>query len=383
MQKNVKIKKILKYTVFKPLSLLNKILPKNDNIILLYSGNMGIRHNLKPLKEKLIAEQYYIKYTIVCGVENKKYIEQEEHIKYVTKMKAVFTFLKAKHVFYTAGQIPIKPSKSQIVIHMNHGTSDLKACGALSNIDNGDEFFFTYMLAPSELYVPIFSKEYLCPESSIKVCGEPMTDALFTKRKNYDLGKFRKKILWLPTFRQSSYLNYKDSDEALLPMFHSEDYEELNNVLKRYDFELIVKLHTAQDTEGMKKNKYSNIKIFTNDEFVSKGYDLYELMPQVDVLLGDYSSASLQFLLLNKPVVFIVPDMEDYKKNRGFCFDNPEAYMPGPIIKEKQVLYDFFDSLNNGKDEFINERKRVKDLIFKYQDGENSNRVLKLSGITK
>lgn len=329
----------------------------------------------------LINEGYYKKYKIVCAVEDKRYFENEENVIYVSKFKAITTFLKARHVFYTAGQIPIKPSKNQIVIHMKHGTSDLKAGGALSNIKNGDEFFFTYMLAPSELYVPIFAKEYLCPQKNILVCGEPMTDALYNKRVKYDLGINNKIALWLPTFRQSEYLNYKDSEEELLPMFKEKDYEELNSVLSENNITLFVKLHTAQDTYKLTKKKYTNIKIYTNEEFVSKGYDLYELMPQVDALLGDYSSASLQFLLLDKPVAFVVPDIEEYAKTRGFCFENPEMYMPGPIVKEKQELYKFFEDLNNDVDNYIDDRKRVRDAVFKYQDGENAKRVLKLSEI--
>lgn len=111
MLANVKFKKILKATVFKPLSILNKVVPKNDNIILLYSGNMGIRHNLKPVMEELIHEQYSEKYKIYCGVESKKYFGNEKEVQYVSKIKAFFIFLTTKHVFYSAGQIPIKPSK--------------------------------------------------------------------------------------------------------------------------------------------------------------------------------------------------------------------------------------------------------------------------------
>lgn len=50
-------------------------------------------------------------------------------------------FLQAGHVFYTAGQLPIKPAKTQCVIHMRHGNEDFKSMGANTNINNGDEFF--------------------------------------------------------------------------------------------------------------------------------------------------------------------------------------------------------------------------------------------------
>ena len=104
-------------------------------------------------------------------------------------------------------------------------------------------------------------------------------------------------------------------------------------------------------------------------------------MPQVDAFIGDYSSASLQFLLVNKPNFFVVPDMEEYGKNRGFCFDNPEEYMAGPIIKTQEELYKELKKLKLGIDDYKDKRAKVINKIFKYQDGENTRRVLELSNI--
>ena len=53
---------------------------------------------------------------------------------------------------------------------------------------------------------------------------------------------------------------------------------------------------------------------------------MYTLMAHADGLIGDYSSASLQYLLLDRPEAYVVPDLEDYKNTRGFVYDDPEAY---------------------------------------------------------
>ena len=68
--------------------------------------------------------------------------------------------------------------------------------------------------------------------------------------EKYDFGSYDKVILWMPTFRQSDYLNYDDSHENLLPMYEENDYDALNGVLSKLNFKLIVKLHTAQNTSG-------------------------------------------------------------------------------------------------------------------------------------
>ena len=48
MIKNVFVKRFLKRTIFPVLTLVNKVIPKDDNIIFLYSANKGVQHNLIP-----------------------------------------------------------------------------------------------------------------------------------------------------------------------------------------------------------------------------------------------------------------------------------------------------------------------------------------------
>lgn len=57
------------------------------------------------------------------------------------------------------------------------------------------------------------------------------------------------------------------------------------------------------------------------------GMEIYNLLPQVDAIIGDYSSLCMQSLLLDKPMAYVVPDMEEYSKRRGFAFDPPTDYM--------------------------------------------------------
>lgn len=385
MLNNVNLKKFLKILIFKPLTLINKVIPKKDKIILLHISNLGIRHNLKPIKDYLIEHKLYKDYKIICGIEHLRYADDDkEYVTYVTFIKSILFFFRAKHVFYTAGQIPIKPSKNQIVIQMDHGTAAFKTGGALSNINNGDEFFFSYITAPSEIYVDILQREYLCKKDNVIICGEPMTDSLFTENKQYNLGNYKKIILWMPTFRQSKYLNYDDSSESILPMFRTNEYEELNKELKKREIKIIVKLHTAQNLDELKDidlSNFSNLEILSNDDFVKKGYEIYELLKDIDSLVGDYSSVSLHYLLLDKPLAFVIPDIEEYKEKRGFVFDNPEDYMAGHLIRNKIDFYKYLDDISLNLDSYKEKRKKVRGIIFKYQDGHNTERILKLSNI--
>lgn len=383
MIKNVYLKRIMKSSVFKVITCINKVLPKSDNQVLLYMGNKGIGFNLEPLYEYLITNGYNKKYHIVCSVESKKFFgANQDNVLYVNHIGGLFYYLKSKHVFYTAGQLPIKPSKKQIVIHMNHGTTDYKTVGALTKINNGDEFFFTYFVAPSSIYVPILAQEYGCSEDNIIICNEPMIERIISPKKKYEFNEYHRTLLWVPTFRKSDYLGYDDSNmEEIVPMFPDSDYEELNQQLKKRNILLIVKLHPSQTVEENLNTKMSHLKIYSHEEFTKNNINLYDLMGQVDGLIGDYSSASLQFLLTEKPLAYVIPDIDEYKKKRGFVFKNVYEYMPGHIIKDKKSFYLFLDDFAKGNDVYKEERLKIKNIIHAYQDKDACKRLLTFSNI--
>ncbi len=382
MLKNIKIKKVIKNTISPLFSGINKIVPKRDDYILLYSANHGICHSLVPLKKYLLNHSYDNNNKIICGIESMKYAESDERVKYIGKFKSILYFLISKHVFYTTGQIPVKPSRQQVVIHLRHGNANYKTSGKLTKINNGNENYFTYMIASSELYVPIMVQEFACKESQIVVAGDAMLDGLFECEKKYYFGDFSKVLLWLPTFRQSDYLGYNDTSiQDVVPLFPEEAYERLNDMLKEYDIKLIVKLHPAQNLQKNHEYIYSNLEILTHQDFQARGYELYNLMAQADGLIGDYSSASLQYLLTDKPEAFVIPDIDEYREKRGFEFENPEEYMAGHIIKTQDEFEKFIRDFANGVDCYSDKRKLVRDKVFKYQDSCNCERIVKLSGI--
>ncbi|HBI61979.1 MAG TPA: hypothetical protein DDY31_12340 [Lachnospiraceae bacterium] len=383
MFKNVKVKRIIKRTVFPAISLLNKIIPKRDDYILLYSANGGIRHNLRPLYDYLLEHSYDSKYRIICGIESLKYKEQEKRVVFVDRYHSIFFFLRATHVYYTTGQLPIKPSKRQTVIHLDHGATNFKACGKLSKINNGEEFYFTYYAAPSEVYRKIVVAEYGCRESNVLINGEPVLDVFFEQTKSYGLGGYKRIGIWVPTFRQSDSAGYNDSSESLVPLFTPEEYADLNEKLKFFDMKLIIKLHSGQNLNDYDAQTFSHLELLSDNDFVRKGYQLYLLLKQMDFLIADYSSVFLQFLLLDKPIGFVVPDIEEYTQRRGFVFENPLEYMPGDIIKTKEQLYHFLEDISLGKDGYMEERHRVCDKVHTYRDGKNTRRVLEFSGITQ
>ena len=66
--------------------------------------------------------------------------------------------------------------------------------------------------------------------------------------------------------------------------------------------------------------------------------DVTELYIAADVLITDYSSVMFDYTVTGKPIMFLAPDLERYRAERGFYFDF-EQLAPGPILNtDKEVL---------------------------------------------
>lgn len=381
MIRNVKIKRFLVNTVFPLFSLLNKIIPKNDRTIFFYCANDELNDNSEAVFDYLVKNGYNKTYKIICNVEVPPKYENKslDSVHFISKRKSIIQYMCSGRVFYCMGKMPIKPTKKQIVVNMWHGVP-MKRIGLLSNVSNGKEFFFTYVCAPSETWRPIMASAFGCPEKHVVICGEPKADKLLIQKKERE----EKLIVWAPTFRQSEYLGYCDSNEEdLLPLFKQEDWDSLNIFLQNNKIQMIVKLHPMQDLKGFTSYIHSNLEIYGAETFIKEKGDIFEWMAQSDALISDYSGVFLDYLVLNRPICYVLDDYEDYRKTRGFVFDNPLEYMPGQKAYKQEDIYGFISDVANGIDIYSEDRIKVNTKVNKYCDGKNCERVLRIANITE
>lgn len=78
----------------------------------------------------------------------------------------------------------------------------------------------------------------------------------------------------------------------------------------------------------------------------------------MDGLISDYSSIAVDYMLLDRPLGYVLTDLESYRNTRGFVFENPEAYMPGEKIYNLEDLKDYFSHIAVGEDPL---KKREED----------------------
>ena len=63
--------------------------------------------------------------------------------------------------------------------------------------------------------------------------------------------------------------------------------------------------------------------------------DVTDLLIAADALLTDYSSLMFDFTVTGRPVLFLAPDIAQYRSSRGFYLDF-EAEAPGPVLSTPQ-----------------------------------------------
>ncbi|MGN1183628.1 MAG: CDP-glycerol glycerophosphotransferase family protein, partial [Oliverpabstia sp.] len=75
--------------------------------------------------------------------------------------------------------------------------------------------------------------------------------------------------------------------------------------------------------------------------------DIMEVLNIFDMLITDYSSIYIDYLLTGKPVMFLPYDREEYLKERGMNFDYDQV-TPGPKPKTlKEFLNSVYELLYN------------------------------------
>lgn len=352
------------------LNFLNHFFPKFKNIILLYSG-VEYKDNIKAVGDFLYNNHYEKRYLIFFGEYQRKnrFISiAGEKIYVFEKAFSIIIFLFAGKVFYAFNPIPIQPSKKQKVLQMWHGMPLKTIFNANSSVFHKYDFF-SYILATSPFFAKIFSDSVPCSIDKVVVMGQPKIDAMVKKSNKVD----EKLVFWAPTFRKAKYWNQNDAEmNSYIPMVSNDRIEELGTFLNSLGIRLMVKLHPMESCDDSFEMHVKNIDIFSHHMFEKNGYELYDSLGKAGALITDYSSTFIDYLLLNRPIGFVLENFDSYKMQRGFVFDNPLDYMPGEIINDYQSLLSFFESFAKGEDRFFSKRAVVNKLFNDYADVESN-----------
>lgn len=182
--------------------------------------------------------------------------------------------------------------------------------------------------------------------------GSPRNDYLIQEKNNVGLKqRLREKYAYLlgiaPSKRIITYLpTWRSREGAEIFTFYGlneADASKVSAILDKVDATLIEQHHfwTYQKCSPPANSRCSTVITFEQKALV----DVQELLLITDILICDYSSAYIDFGLLERPCIHFAYDLEEYTKNdSGLAYDI-EQVAAGPIVRTFNELLDKLSEL--------------------------------------
>lgn len=360
-----------------------------------YVKGMDFADNARALFDYMLANGYNETYELVWFVKNPAEFSGYSDVKNVQFLSFDWSVSEkkeerdryyralclAKYIFFTdAYGFARNCRKDQIRVQLWHG------CGFKTRVNFVRcEKRYEYTTVISEFYAKIHQDIYGLREDQMLVTGYAKQDWLFHPvdgwQEKLGIPKAGKYIFWLPTFRsakeQLRNLNeYEPEGTTGLPVAGTyEMLGRLHLLLKRFDIVLVLKLHPFQDREKTGKIEMENIILLDNEELAKKDVQINRLLGYADALISDYSSAAVDYMLLDRPLAFTLDDVEAYEKSRGFVFGNIKEQLPGKEIYAFDDLCAFVQEIGEGVDSSREKRRKLTAVMHKYHDDKSCQRI--------
>ena len=232
----------------------------------------------------------------------------------------------------------------------------------------------TYTLAcvSGQKAVAPFEHGFRCKPGIVQAMGCPRTDIYFDEkakaaatqkvRSMFPEVRDRKIILYAPTFRGNS-----------VATAHTELNLKFREILSGLseEYALFVKLHpqTAR-TDGISETD----RVMCQDSLfdVSRELSAEEALCSADILITDYSSIMFEFLLLERPIISYIYDIDDYIRDRGLYYPY-EQLAPGPYVFTQEELIEKLQTVSEWFD--LKKTRRYREEFMSACDGHSTERI--------
>jgi len=219
------------------------------------------------------------------------------------------------------------------------------------------------------------SSAFRLDKHRISIAGHPRNDALFDPiwlihNKCNFLCTIRNKVnfkyvfTYVPTWRKNNKVDLFSKYNFQISI--------LSKILERLNAIFIAKAHHATHQFNLSNNIDISQRIYflSDDEMP----DIYPLLKETDILITDYSSVYVDYLLLNRPIIFAPFDINEYlSEDREFYYDYNEI-TPGPKAKDWPEVFKIMQDVIK-EDSWKRQRESVCKRLNKFTDNKNSERV--------
>jgi CDP-glycerol glycerophosphotransferase (TagB/SpsB family) len=350
------IKKVYLFPLFIVTWFLGNIIPKKKNLIL-FCGSDADSYNesTRYLYEYLSNKDELDAVWISNRKETVNFLKSTKRkVIFLKSIEGIFHFIRAGFVIGTGTSYPNilgAVGRKTIKICIHHGS------GPRSTNSVSAGFFkspfplikilheFNYFNFPSKLMsIQMGKLQFLLPDEKRVTLGYPRCDHLFDKVTN------RKKLLnknkcstLIPSLLEKDKVilyspTWRDNDLSMsfpISAIDGFNLSSFNEFLQdQHTYLLISKHPLVSKLEDF--SKYKQIQYISYDPL----FDINELLPEIDLLITDYSSIATDFMLLDRPVIYVMPDYDYFLYERGLLEDMRKS-LAGKEAKNMNELFEF------------------------------------------
>lgn len=280
-------------------------------------------------------------------------------------LKNCLYILKAKVWVTSSLETPISgvyQAYRRKVFHLGHG-SPLKKVGLGEEYVNWKKSLyyrlikgnFSYFFSTSEAFSETWRKCLDLEKDQVLITGQARNEALNTeyisRSESFEFNPTKKHILYAPTWRPFS-------DTILFP-FEDFNTERLGAFLQQYNYVIHLRVHPNFESDISDSIKsIEGVNILPRSNVV----DINEVLGKFDLLITDYSSIYIDYLLTQKPLLFLPYDHDLYKEKIGFSIPYDKA-TPGPKPKTQIKFLSEVKELLVNSEYYAQERKMTNDWL--------------------
>lgn len=306
---------------------------------------------------------------VINDDEKRRALAAEYGAQYFTEtrsLRGMRNALKAGVWFVSAG-LPVYAvgvGKKRRIVNLWHGVPLKKIALKEEQAPKWKKLYFKYVfsrnyhdvLTTNRQLIPIMAESFGIPTEKVKVWGQPRNDVILEpkigkedlEQRTGKLPPHQKRILYAPTYREGETVR-------LFP-FSDMNLERLKEYLEQEQMLLFVRTHIEEpgDFSSYFEGRIQNL----GPEILE---DITEYLFLFDVLITDYSSVYIDYLLLDRPMIFLPYDQEDYLEKRGLNFAYDKV-TPGEKPKDFQGFLDALDHAVH-HDDYQKQRKEINDIF--------------------
>lgn len=293
-------------------------------------------------------------------------ISAESNILPVKKVSVsgLWAYLTAECIFFTHGLFgDCRPGGDRIIVNLWHG--DGFKFKAHAHESERSVYPADFVVGSTEMLTHQKAKDFRMPINSMLVTGNPRVDQ-FAKPSRSEVLKAlgidpsRPFVLWLPTFRKTAG---KGSTPGWSDV--SEDFDlgaamqKIVDQVTMLGIQVVIKPH-PQETATY---RLPGATILSGELLSRHGSTLYQLLGSSAGIITDYSSVWTDYLILDRPIAFFMPDKEDYLATRGFAVPQIFDNLPGPDLQHADGLSHFVSAILGDEDQTAPIRMHAAELL--------------------